>query len=229
MADNQIDDFLRDAAAAPHEVDPALLARISGSITAGLRPVRPLPRAWILVVGLCAVCAVVALAGALRLGFFGIRRLTALDIAVIFPALCAFVWTAATLSVAQMTPGSRRRVSAPALLAIGSLGLVAVFALLFHDYRTDRFVGRGLACLVAGLVAAVPAGVAGWLLLRRGHAVNPAAAGLAAGTFASLAGVIMLELHCPNLEAPHVMLWHTAVIPISALAGAVLARLRSSH
>ncbi|HXK04781.1 MAG TPA: NrsF family protein, partial [Verrucomicrobiae bacterium] len=68
------------------------------------------------------------------------------------------------------------------------------------------------------------AGLAGWLVLRRGFAVNPMAAGLAAGTLASLAGVGMLELHCPNLEALHVLVWHTAVVPVSAFAGAVLAR-----
>ena len=46
---------------------------------------------------------------------------------------------------------------------------------------------------------------------------------LVVGTLAGLAGVTMLELHCANLEAPHVMLWHTAVMPISAAAGALLA------
>jgi hypothetical protein len=36
----------------------------------------------------------------------------------------------------------------------------------------------------------------------------------------------MLELHCANFEAPHVMLWHTAVIWVAAAAGALTARLR---
>jgi hypothetical protein len=43
------------------------------------------------------------------------------------------------------------------------------------------------------------------------------------GTLAGLAGVTMLELHCANFEALHVMLWHTAVIPVSGAAGALLA------
>jgi hypothetical protein len=29
----------------------------------------------------------------------------------------------------------------------------------------------------------------------------------------------MLELHCVNFEAPHVIVWHIAVLPISAAAG----------
>ncbi len=104
----------------------------------------------------------------------------------------------------------------------GSLALLAVFAVLFHDYRTDHFVSQGIVCLTAGLLHAIPAGLASWLLLRRGFAVNSVAAGLVAGTLAGLAGVTMLELHCANFEALHVMLWHTAVMPVSAAAGALL-------
>jgi hypothetical protein len=79
------------------------------------------------------------------------------------------------------------------------------------------------------LFHAIPAALASWLLLRRGFAVNSVAAGLVAGTLAGLAGVTMLELHCANLQAPHVMLWHTAVMPVSAAAGALLAWLRHSR
>jgi hypothetical protein len=41
--------------------------------------------------------------------------------------------------------------------------------------------------------------------------------------------VTMLELHCVNLQAPHVLLWHTAVMPVSATAGALLAWLLHSR
>jgi hypothetical protein len=226
MSERDIDDALRQAASAPDAMDPALLERISGSIRSSLAPVRPLPSAWLLVSGLFLICAAVALAGAAHLGLYGIHKLSGTEGALIFPALAIFTWAAALLAVGQMMPGSPRRLSPPSLLACGGLGLVAIFASLFHDYRiADRFVPQGVACLVAGLLHAVPAGLASWLLLRRGFAVNPVAAGLATGTLASLAGVTMLELHCPNLEALHVMFWHTAVIPLSALAGALLARL----
>jgi hypothetical protein len=157
------------------------------------------------------------------LGLYGIQRLSVLERALIFPALAVLIWLAAAAYAGEMIPGSRRRVAPGTLLWAGSLALVAVFAALFHDYRTDRFVSQGVACLTAGLLHAIPAGLASWLLLRRGFAVNSVAAGLVAGTLAGLAGVTMLELHCPNFEAPHVMLWHTAVIPVSAAAGALLA------
>jgi len=53
--------------------------------------------------------------------------------------------------------------------------------------------------------------------------VNSVSAGLVAGTLAGLAGVGVLELHCANFEAAHLLVWHTAVVPVSGAAGAVLA------
>lgn len=229
MKDREIDAILGQAAQAPHEVDPALLASIAGSIGRSLSPVRPLPPAWALTGGLILICAAVALAGAARLGLYGIQRMTVLDRALIFSMAGMLVWLAATAATAEMIPGSRRRLSPGLLLAAGSLLLVAVFAILFHDYHTHRFVSQGIACLTAGLIHAIPVALASWLLLRRGFAVNPVTAGLVAGTLAGLAGVTMLELHCQNFEAPHVMLWHTAVVPIAGAAGALLAWLRSRH
>ena len=224
MRDREIDEILKEAAQAPHDVETALLDRIAGSIGSSLRPVRPLPPAWLLVGGLVLICAAVALAGAARLGLYGIQRLSVLERALIFPALEILLWLAATAFVGEMIPGSRRRVAPGFLLVAGSLALLAVFAVLFHDYRTDRFVSQGLACLTAGLLHAIPAAFASWLLLRRGFAVNSVAAAMAAGTLAGLAGLTMLELHCPNFQALHVMLWHTAVMPLSATVGGILAR-----
>jgi len=165
----------------------------------------------------------VAFAGAARAGFYGIQGLSVLERALIFPALGILLWLAAAASVGEMVPGSRRRTAPGFLLGAGSLALLAVFAVLFHNYRTDRFVSQGVVCLIAGLLHTIPAALASWLLLRRGFAVNSVAAGLAAGTVAGLAGVTMLELHCANFQALHVMLWHTAVMPLSGAAGALLA------
>jgi len=100
--------------------------------------------------------------------------------------------------------------------------LVGVFGLLFREYRTDHFFSVGMVCLLTGLLHAVPAGLLSWLVLRRGFAVNPTSAGLVAGTLAGLAGVGLLELHCPNFQAFHVLAWHTAVEPVSGAAGALL-------
>jgi hypothetical protein len=223
VKDREIDEILKQAAQAPHDVDPALLDRVARSIGSSLGPVRPLPPAWVLAGGLVLICAAVALAGAALLGFHGIQKLSVLERAVIFPALGILAWLAAMACVSEMIPGSRRRMAPGSVLGAGSLTLLAVFAVLFRDYQTDHFVSRGVVCLAAGLLHAIPAGLASWLILRRGFAVNAVGAGLLAGTLAGLAGVAMLELHCPNFQALHVMLWHSAVIPVSAAAGALLA------
>ena len=100
--------------------------------------------------------------------------------------------------------------------------LLGVFGLVFRDYRTDHFISAGLACLMTGLAVAVPAALLSGLLLHRGFAVNSLAAGLVGGALAGLCGVTLLELHCTNFQGPHVLVWHTAVVPVSAAAGALL-------
>jgi hypothetical protein len=219
----EIDEFLAQAAKDAPGVSPALLERIAGSIKPSLRPVRPLPPRWLLTAGLILIAAAVALAGAARAGLYGIERLTVFGRLLIFPALVLFLWVTATEFAASMIPGSRRRVHPAMLLAVCCLALMGVFAAVFRDYHTTHFVSAGIVCLVAGLAHAVPVALLSWLLLRRGFAVNPVTAGAIAGTLAGLAGVTMLELHCPNFQVLHVLVWHTAVIPFSVAVGALIA------
>jgi len=220
VKDREIDDILKKAAPASLDLDPLVLERIGVSIKSSLGPVRPLPPVWLMTAGLILVCAAVSLAGAARMGFFGFARMSLLERALVFPALGLLGCLAAVSFVHQMIPASRRRVSPGALLALGSAALLAVFAYLFRDYHTKDFVSAGIACLRTGLVHAIPAGLLCWLVLRRGFAVNAVSAGLIAGTLGGLAGVGMLELHCPNFEAAHILVWHTAVVPVSAALGA---------
>lgn len=226
MTDREIDEILRRAGQVHHEVDEALLDRVGRSMGPALRPVRPRAPMWALAGGVAVVCAAVALAGAAQLGLHGIQRLTGWERALIFPALGILLCGAATASAGETIPGSRRLVRPGVLLGVSSLALLGIFAILFHDYATRRFVPQGLVCLKAGLLLAIPAGVAAWVILRRGFAVNRVGAGLVTGTLAGLAGIAMLELHCPNFEALHVMVWHTAVVPIAGAAGAAMGWLR---
>jgi len=223
MRDREMDEILELAAQARHDVEPALLQRVAGSIKSSMRPVRPLPPTWVLASELILICAAVALAGAARAGFYGIEKMSVLERSLIFPVLGILGWVVAAEFVSEMIPGSRRRIAPGALLGIGSLALLGLFAVLFRDYRTNDFVSAGIVCLMTGLLHAVPTGLVSWWLLRRGFAVNSVAAGLAGGTLAGVAGVTMLELHCANFQALHVLLWHTAVVPGSGAAGASLA------
>jgi hypothetical protein len=222
MTDEQVDKVLQDASAAAPQVDPALLKRIAGSLQSTLQPVHPLPPTWVLAAGLTLICAVVAATAAGRAGFFGVEQLSVGERVAIFLTLGILVWVGGTAFVSQLIPASRQRFTAGAGLAISITVLLGVFALVFRDYHTERFVSAGIACLLTGLLIALPAAVLSWVLLRRGFAVNPVAAGLVGGTLAGLCGVTMLELHCANFQALHVLVWHTAVVPVSAAVGALV-------
>ncbi len=223
MKDEEIDDVLKQAARAPHDLKRETLERVAATIKPSLCPVRPLPKTWVMTGGLVLLCAAVSLAGAARAGFFGFAKMDLLERALIFPALLMFACVAGNEFVHAMIPGSLRRVSSGALMGSSTAGLLGVFALLFRDYQTDHFLSVGIVCLLTGLLHAIPAALLVWLLLRRGFAVDSVSAGLAAGTLGGLAGVGMLELHCPNFQAAHVLVWHTAVVPLSAAAGALVA------
>jgi hypothetical protein len=218
----EIDDVLKKAALAPEDIDPIMLARIDESIKASLRPVRPLPPVWLMATGLVLVCAVISFVGGARAGFFGVAKMNLAERWLVFPALGLLACFAAVSFVHQMIPASRLRFSPGTLLAFSSVALLAVFADLFRDYHIDHFFSAGIVCLLVGLLHAVPAGLLSWLTLRRGFAVNPASAGLVAGMLGGLAGVGVLELHCPNFQAAHILVWHTAVVPLSAALGALL-------
>jgi hypothetical protein len=165
---------------------------------------------------------VLAVAAASALGLYGIQKLSVAESWSIFTALVIFTWLAARACVGEMTPGGSSVMRNPAvLLVVVILAWLALDAICFRDYQMDFFVRQGIPCFRAGIVVAIPAGIASWLVLRRGFAVNRNAAGLAAGTLAGLAGLTMLEIHCPNFHAMHIMVWHTAVVPVSALVGAL--------
>jgi hypothetical protein len=221
VRDKEIDEVLKKAGQAPYTVEQALLKSVADSIKSSLRHVRPLPSTPALTTGTVLISSAVALAGAARAGFYGIEKMSLMQRALVFSTLGILAWVAGTEFVNEMIPGSRRRVSPGALLGMGSMVLLGVFALLFRDYRTDHFVSAGMACLLTGLLHAIPAALLSWLVLRRGFMVNSASAGLVAGTLAGLAGIGMLELHCANFQATHLLVWHTAVLPLSGAAGAL--------
>jgi hypothetical protein len=209
-----------------------LLERIAESLNSSLRPVRPLPPTWVLTVGLALICVTVAAMAAARAGFYGFEKLSLWERLAIFSTLGILVWVAGTQFVGQLIPASRQLLTARAFVTIGCAALLGVFALVFRDYHTDHFVAAGIACLLTGLLIAIPTALLSWAFLRRGFALNPVAAGVAGGALAGLSGVAMLELHCANFQTLHVLVWHTAVVPVSAAAGALVGyalRWRSSQ
>lgn len=222
MTPKDIDDIL-NRAAAESAVDPSVVERAKRSILDSLQPVRPLPPSWMIAVGLLTVLIVVSILGAASLGAYGVRKLSAMERAVIFTALGTAACFAAIASAREMRPAGGRRIGGW-VLGIATAGMLTIFGLLFQSYGLQDFVKQGVPCLVAGLVFAIIASSGILLVLRRGYVLNMAAAGLAAGTLAGLAGLSVLELHCANLRAIHVMVWHAAVVVLSGVAGYFIGR-----
>lgn len=220
MREEDLDEILNRSADEPHNVKPEVLIRISDSVKASLRPVRTLPSRRVLTGAVMLACAAVSIMGAARSGFFGFAKMDSLERWLVFCLLGILAWAASDSYVRAMVPGSRRHLSGAALVGWTCVALLGVFALLFRDYATHNFFSAGITCLVVGLVHAVPAALLSWLLLRRGFAVDAVTAGLAAGVLGGIAGLGMLELHCPNFQAAHVLVWHTAVLPASGALGA---------
>ncbi|MGP8243740.1 MAG: NrsF family protein [Bryobacteraceae bacterium] len=219
MTPPEIDRMLSDSAAFQPGPDPSLVEAISRGIVPGLRPARPMISCWRLSAILVPGSVVLALLVSLLVGQYGLRSLSGFESALIFGELAVLLWLASRALFAEMVPASPRLTSPARLATWTALALMAVFLQLFPDRSTTGFVPRGLGCLTVGLLVAVPAGVLSALWLRRGLVLHPAAAGAAAGLVGALAGVFALELHCPFLQAPH-LLWHVLVIPLAAAGGA---------
>jgi hypothetical protein len=222
VRDAEIDEVLDQASRVRRELPAELLSRIAARLEPAMGPVRALPPTRVLAGGLLLISGAVALLGAARAGFQGVEALASPARLLIFGTLTLLACAAAAHLVGEWIPGSSRRVSAPALLASVVTVLFGMFALLFHDYRAEPFLAPGMTCLSTGLLHAAPAALLGWWWLRRGWALNAVSAGLAAGVLAGLAGVTMLELHCTDFHALHLLVWHTLVVPASGALGAVV-------
>ena len=94
-----------------------------------------------------------------------------------------------------------------------------VMVVLFQVQQEENFWGHAWVCIRAGTLVGVLAAVPFWLVLRRGAILAPRMTGAAAGLLAGLAGTSMLEMHCANLNAWHILLSHLGVAILCALAG----------
>jgi len=216
MSDPQIDPLLERRAKRMPAVDPAALERIAHRVRANLTAVRPWLPPWLLASTLAVGCALVAIAGAALAGFEGVVALGPWRSFIVLATLASLTGIMARECVARFIPGHRLRSSAGGALAACSVSLVLLFTLLFGDYHASHFIAAGVACLEQGVLHGVPSGILCAVLLRRGFATRPVLAALTAGALAGLTGVLFLEMHCTNLEAPHLIVWHTAVVPVSA-------------
>ncbi len=218
----------------PHELDRLMASRsqlavpadklrqIESAVVADLKPVRPLAPAGVYFAAFAGIfVAACAISSRYILGEHGWEALSNLQRSLVFAPLVAAAALLVFSVVRQMTPaGKYSRVTA--LWAAGVfLLMLLLMTFLFHPEPEADFAFDAWVCFRAGMLFAVPTGVLFWLLLWRSAALSPALTGATAGGLAGLAGLAVLEFHCPNLNLYHIVVAHVSVTLTCALAGFV--------
>jgi hypothetical protein len=206
-------------------LSPATMRQIAAGLIAELRPVPPVVPARYFFGGLVGIFACIVALAVYRMGAFAIAVMTPLQIIVILGALAISTGLLADSLVHQMVPGSRHRFSPGPLLVGITIALAMAMAVLFQFHHEQHFWGSAWACIRAGIPIGVLAAVPFWLLLRRGAILSPTMAGAATGLFAGLVGMSVLEIHCPNLDAWHILISHLGVATLCGVAGLVIGRI----
>lgn len=198
---------------------PEMLRQLERRLASDLRPVRPLAPQRYFLAAFAAVFILIAAVGVYRLGAFAIPVMSPVQAIVTLCALAASACVLIYSLVRQMVPGGRHRIPPRFVPVAVMFSLVLVTAGIFQFQHERNFWRQGWACLRAGtpfgLLAAVPI----WLLLRQGAILAPRVAGAAAGLLAGLVGTSALELHCPVLDASHILIWHLGVALLGAVIG----------
>lgn len=197
----------------------ATVSHIEREIAADLRPVHPIASRQLIFGDLIAIFACVVAAAVYRMGAFALAAMGRLQAAGILGALAICTGLLALSLVQQMSPGSRHWIS-PRLLPIGILGALAVLiSALFQFQPEPDFWVRALTCLRAGIPSGAIAATLFWLVLRRATVLSPAMTGAAAGLLSGLVGASCLAIHCPNLDASHILVGHLGVAVVCGGAG----------
>jgi hypothetical protein len=198
------------------------LKRIQAAVIENISPVRPLPPSRIFLFAFALIFLLVVIVGSIRLGVSGWEVLRMEQKIAIFATLVASAVGLALSMGLQMVPGSKHAVSPTILPIVVLVALLLVIVAVFRSEEESAFVMNGLICMRNGLMYSIPTVLALWMLLRRGAILFPKLVGAAAGGFAGLIGLSVLEINCPNLNEYHILVWHWGVILISSLAGVAL-------
>jgi hypothetical protein len=225
MKPDEIDKILGESAGQPlPSAASDAVRKARSAILADLRPVRPMPTSRTLTLLFAGAFAIVSIASGALLGPHGFHVLDDLQRAAIYPTLIALALVAAVACSRQMRPAGGARLGGVALLCVLAC-FAAVSAGIFRGYGTENLVQEGIPCLRAGLLVALPTAILISWILRRGFVLDWSAAGLAGGVLSGLTGLGMLEVHCPNLKAVHILVWHLGVVVVSAALGFAFGRI----
>jgi hypothetical protein len=117
---------------------------------------------------------------------------------------------------------------AAASAVVASIAFVVLGLLIHPSGAHSKYLGwehlpRGRGCLELGVASALVPVIAGALFLRRALPAGSRWVAAALGAGGGCLGGLVLHLHCPITDAPHVGLVHGGVVVVSALLSAALA------
>jgi hypothetical protein len=218
------DEELRRLLAEGTEVlpDEKRLAEIRALLASRSAPVHALPSNAVLIAYSLAGFVLVCLLATIYDGHKGLHVLNPFQAIVYFGAFLLLAILFSVAIVEQIIPGARRRVRSGWLVAGMAVLLLALVPGLFDHFGVERFVARGLPCLVFGTMCAVIGGALGFLLIRKGFLTSPLQAIVLTGCFAGLAGTTALAFVCPQLNTPHILVWHFGSTAIGTGVGALI-------
>ncbi len=202
---------------------PSLPARrvndIESAVVADLKPVRPLAPAGTYAAAFLCILIGACVLDCLLVGQHGWHALTVLQRSLIFIPLAAIAALLVYSVVHQMTPAAKYPRSTAMLASAFFLWLLVFMLLIFRPASEPGFVEHGFACFRTGMAFALPSGLLFGVLLRRGAGFTPLLTGATAGGLAGLIGLTVLEIHCPNLNLYHIVVWHVLVTVVCLFLG----------
>ena len=203
--------------------------RIAGTLTADLKPVKPLPS---LLVSTLQLLGVFVLLMAGLIAMWTARGLISPPTWQVVAMIGVCFAGAALLAVSlarQMRPAARPILPERfCILLLGAI-LLGGFALLFPwnqfgagAVSSSTFIEQSLNCFWPGVAMAVPVAILLWMVARRGVRYSLTGAGAALGALGGLFAVAGLSLSCANRDAMHLLVSHVGVLAVAAAAGALV-------
>lgn len=200
--------------AARMEAPPPNSARAAISeIQADLRPVRQMWPSWaylmLLVAAIGLMTGFAMFATSSRLA--GFEALGAVRATAILGMVVAAAVALADSSSRLMVPGSRFAFAPKSALLVFGVATAGLVWILIPETPHPRFTSTASGCFRLGLPYGLSAAILCHLILRTGAPVMRGIAGLTAGVLGGASGLAFLELHCPLLDAGHVLAGHVSI------------------
>lgn len=195
------------------------MRRIEQRLRTNLNSVRPLPASRYFVAWFVSLFVAAASVLTYFWGASAIPLMCSTQIAAILAVFAISAGFLANSLAHQMLPASKHSISPSRLPAVIILAIAFSIAVFFPFEDEHHFWAHAWTCFRAGTLAGLSAAVPFWLVLRRSAILSPALTGATTGLFAGLVGTAALDLHCPNLDAWHILTGHLGAAVMCCLVG----------